>query len=590
MPIGKHCRMSNEYAPPLADIGFVLQHICGLGDIAKLDEFDHADLDVVTDLLSEAGRFFAQTVAPLNVIGDQVGSVHNADNTVTTPPGFQSAYRAYVEAGWGAVAAAPEYGGGGFPFSVGVVLEELMSTANLSFSMCPLLTQGATRLLEHHGSEAIKAMYLPKMISGEWSGTMNLTEPDAGSDLAAVRSKAEPQADGTYRITGTKIFISFGEHDLTDQIVHLVLARTPNAPTGTKGISCFVVPKYLVNADGSLGARNDVACVSIEHKMGIKASPTCVLSFGEAGEGAVGELVGSLHGGIIAMFTMMNHARIGVAVEGVALAERAYQQARSFADERKQGRASSTVRGERAAISEHPDVQRMLLTMQCQIEAARRLIYATAAAIDHAEHDRDAGSRERHDEIAALFTPLAKSWATDVGFEVASLGVQVHGGMGFIEETGAAQHLRDSRIAMIYEGTNGIQAIDLVGRKLGLRGGDVVREHLARIEESIAATERMDEVRSSAAPLRDALIAARTTTEWLLACDNNDDVLAGATPYLRLMAMLTAGELMARSARIAVANGDGSDQVRTTRFFCEQLLPTATALAPAVMAGAKALV
>ena len=581
--------MTSEYVPPLDDINFVLNHICGLGDIAKLDEFSHVDAEVVSDLLDEAGRFFAQTVAPLNVIGDQVGSVHNADNTVTTPPGFQSAYRAYVDAGWGAVAASPEYGGGGFPFTVGVVLEELMSTANLSFSMCPLLTHGATRLLEHHGSDAIKAMYLPKMITGEWSGTMNLTEADAGSDLAAVRTKAEPQPDGTYRITGTKIFISFGEHDLTDQIVHLVLARTPDAPAGTKGISCFVVPKYLVNADGSLGARNDVACVSIEHKMGIKASPTCVLSFGDAGDGAIGELVGSLHGGIIAMFTMMNHARIGVAVEGLALAERAYQQARTFAAERKQGRSSQTARGDRAAIVEHPDVRRMLLTMKSQIQAARRLIYATAAAIDHAEHDRDADSRARHDEIAALFTPLAKSWSTDVGFEVASLGVQVHGGMGFIEETGAAQHLRDSRIAMIYEGTNGIQAIDLVGRKLGLRGGEVVREHLARIEASIVSAESVDELRACAPPLRDALIAARTTTEWLLAAANNDDVLAGASPYLRLMAMLTAGELMVRSARIAVANANGADLAQTARFFCEQLLPTATALAPAVMAGDGAL-
>ncbi len=582
--------MTQEYTPPLDDIAFVLDHICGLDEINKLEVFRHAERDVVHDLLSEAGRFFAETVAPLNAVGDRVGSVHNADNTVTTPPGFKEAYAAYVGAGWGAVAAAPEYGGGGFPFVVGVVLEELISTANLSFSMCPLLTQGAIRLLEHHANDTLKATYLPKMITGEWSGTMNLTEPDAGSDLAAVRTKAEPQPDGTFRISGTKIFISFGEHDMAEQIVHLVLARTPDAPAGTKGISCFVVPKYLMNADGTLGARNDVSCISIEHKMGIKASPTCVLSFGEHGEGAVGELVGQLHGGIIAMFTMMNHARIGVGVEGLALAERAYQQARAFAGERKQGRASSTPRGERAPIVEHPDVQRMLLTMESQIEAMRRLIYATAASIDHAEQDHEAASRVYHDEIAALFTPLAKAWSTDTGFEIASIGVQIHGGMGFIEETGAAQHLRDSRIAMIYEGTNGIQAIDLVGRKLGLRGGDVVREHLGRIEATIAQLSEVGELRATCGALRAALAAARTTTEWLLdAASRPDDVLAGASPYLRILAMLTAGELMARSAFVAINAGDGRAQVRTARFFCEQLLPTAAALVPAVTAGAVAL-
>ncbi len=581
--------MSTDYTPPLADISFVLDHICGLNEINKFAVFTHADREVVTDLLSEAGRFFAQTVAPLNVIGDQIGSVHNADNTVSTPAGFKAAYQAYVEAGWGAVAAAPEYGGGGFPFVVGAVLEELISSANLSFSMCPLLTQGAIRLLEHHASDALKAMYLPKMITGEWSGTMNLTEPDAGSDLAAVRTKAEPQSDGSYLITGTKIFISFGEHDMTDQIVHLVLARTPDAPGGTKGISCFVVPKYLMNEDGTLGERNDVTCVSIEHKMGIKASPTCVLSFGENGRGAVGELVGELNGGIIAMFTMMNHARIGVAIEGLALGERAYQQAYSFAHERKQGRASSTARGESALLIEHPDVRRMLLTMESQIEAMRRLIYVTAGAIDHSEHATEAADREGNEEIAALFTPLAKGWSTDTGFEIASIGVQIHGGMGFIEETGAAQHLRDSRIAMIYEGTNGIQAMDLVGRKLGLRGGDVVREHLGRIQSSIAECRVVPELSASAAAMESALEAAREATEWLLAQTNNDDVLAGATPYLRLMALVTAGELMLRSARIASNLECGPAQLRTARFFCEQLVPGATALVPAVTAGVDSL-
>jgi 3-(methylsulfanyl)propanoyl-CoA dehydrogenase len=576
-----------DYVPPLADIDAVLAQ-CGLAEIATYPDFAHVDATAVPDLLSEAGRFFAETVAPLNVIGDQVGSVHNPDNTVTTPPGFGAAYQQYVEAGWGAVAASPEYDGGGFPFLVGVVFEELISTANLSFSMCPLLSQGASGLLEAHGSDELKATYMPKMITGEWTGTMCLTEPDAGSDLGAIRTKAEPQADGTYRITGTKIFITFGEHDLSDQIVHLVLARTPDAPAGTKGISCFVVPKRLVNTDGSLGDRNDVTCLSIEHKMGIKASPTCVLSFGEDGVGAVGELIGELHGGMVAMFTMMNHARIGVAVEGLALAERAYQQAHAYAAERLQGRTPSTPRGERAPIIEHPDVQRMLLTMESTIQAMRRLIYTTAAAIDRGEHHPDDETRERNDEIAALFTPLAKAWSTDAGFDMTSLGVQIHGGMGFIEETGAAQYLRDARIAMIYEGTNGIQAMDLIGRKLGMRGGAVVAEHFARIEADVAAVTDPN-LAATCDALTGALASAREATAWLGGVTTVEDALAGATPYLRLLAMLTAGHLMLGSAVAAAGTDRETAQKRTTRFFCEQLLPTATALLPAITAGADTL-
>lgn len=576
-----------DYTPPLTDIDFVLQQ-CGLDEVTALPQFEHVDASAVPDLISEAGRFFAQTIAPLNVVGDQAGSVHNPDNTVTTPPGFVDAYRQYVEAGWGAVAASPEYDGGGFPFLVGVVFEELMSTANLSFSMCPLLSQGASRLLEAHGSDTLKAIYMPKMISGEWAGTMCLTEPDAGSDLGAIRTKAEPQADGTYRITGTKIFITFGEHDLTEQIVHLVLARTPDAPAGTRGISCFVVPKYLVDHEGALGTRNDVACLSIEHKMGCNASPTCVMSFGENGDGAVGELVGELNGGLGAMFTMMNHARIGVAVEGLALAERSYQQARVYAANRLQGRTPSTPRGERAAIVEHPDVQRMLLTMEASIEAMRRLIYATAAAIDLSEFHPDAEIRARNEEIAALFTPLAKAWSTDTGFEMTSLGVQVHGGMGFIEETGAAQHLRDSRVAMIYEGTNGIQAMDLIGRKLGLRGGAAVVEHFDRIETDIAAISDPD-LSPTQNALTLALAATRDATLWMGSVTSAEDALAGATPYLRLLSMLTAGHLMLVSATRAMGTEREAAQKRTTRFFCEQLLPTATALVPAITAGASAL-
>ncbi len=580
-------RSVTDYTPPLNDIQFVLQQ-CGITDITSFPDFEHVDADSIPDLLSEAGRFFAETIAPLNVIGDQVGSVHNADNTVTTPPGFAAAYQQYVDAGWGAVSGSPEYDGGGFPFLVGVVFEELVSTANLAFSMCPLLSQGASRLLEAHGSDELKATYMPKMITGEWTGTMCLTEPDAGSDLGVIRTKAVPQPDGTYRITGTKIFITFGEHDFSDQIVHLVLARTPDAPAGTKGISCFVVPKLLVNSDGSLGDRNDAVCVSIEHKMGIKASPTCVMSFGENGEGAVGELVGELNNGLIAMFTMMNHARIGVAVEGLALAERAYQQAHEYATVRQQGRATATPRGERATIIEHPDVRRMLLTMESSIQAMRRLIYATAAALDLSEHHPDAEVRARNEEIAAIFTPLAKAWSTDVGFDVTSIGVQIHGGMGFIEETGAAQHLRDARIAMIYEGTNGIQAMDLIGRKLGLRGGAAVMEHFARIEADVAAITDAD-LHATGVSLRAALAATQEATLYLAGATDVNDALAGATPYLRLLAMLTAGHLMLNSAALAAGTDREVAQARTTRFFCEQMLPTATALVPSITAGVAAL-
>ncbi len=577
-----------DYVPPLADIHFVLQQF-GIEEISGLPSFEHVDVDGITDVLAEAGRFFAQTIAPLNVIGDQVGSVHNPDNTVTTPPGFVEAYRSYVEAGWGAVASSPEYGGGGFPFLVGVAFEELISTANLSFSMCPLLSQGAARLLEAHGTDGLKATYLPKMITGEWAGTMCLTEPDAGSDLGAIRTKAVPQGDGTYRITGTKIFITFGEHDLTEQIVHLVLARTPDAPAGTKGISCFVVPKFLVHPDGTLGDRNDATCLSIEHKMGIKASPTCVLSFGEDGNGAVGELVGELHGGLLAMFTMMNHARIGVAVEGLALAERSYQQAHEYAHDRLQGRASGTPRGERTAIIEHPDVRRMLLTMESTIQAMRRLIYATASAIDRSEHDPDPEVRARNEETASLFTPLAKAWSTDAGFDMTSIGVQIHGGMGFIEETGAAQHMRDARIAMIYEGTNGIQAMDLIGRKLGLRGGAVIADHFARIAAGVAELSTVPGLAASGEAIVHALAAAQEATVYMAGVTVIDDALAGATPFLRLLAMLTAADLMGRSALLAVGTDQETAQRRTTRFFCEQLLPTATALLPSITAGADAL-
>jgi len=586
------------YLAPLSDIEFVLRELCDLDDLLGLEPFRHADPAVVSDLLAEAGRFTTEVVAPTNQPGDEAGCVRHPDGSVTTPPGFKEAYRAYVDAGWGSVAFDPAYGGGGFPCLVGTALGELNGSANLAWSMAPGLSQGAIHLIEEHGTEAQRQRFLPKLVSGEWTGTMNLTEPDAGSDVGALRTRAVPRDDGTWLITGTKIFISFGEHDLTDNIVHLVLARTPGAPAGAKGISCFVVPKYLVDDAGNVGARNDVTCLSIEHKLGIKGSPTCVLAFGE-GDGAIGELIGEEHRGLEAMFTMMNQARLAVGIQGLSAAERSYQQALAYARERRQGRAPGAPAGESSPIIDHPDVRRMLLTMKAQIDAMRRLAYWNAAAIDRSLHSPDAETREEWAEIAALLTPLTKAWCTDTGIDVASLGIQVHGGVGFIEETGAAQHLRDVRITSIYEGTNGIQAMDLVGRKLPMRGGAVVKDHLERIAALDAElAEAGDELAGIRSELREAHAALVEATLWLASSAGRPvDVLAGATPYLRLFAMVTAGWLMARSAlaaRARLAEGSGDEaflrsKVTTARFFCEQLLPPAVGLVASVTSGAEPL-
>jgi 3-(methylthio)propanoyl-CoA dehydrogenase len=590
-----------EYTAPLRDIRFVLEHLVDLPAIAKLPGFGHAEPDAVVAVLEENARFMEDLVAPLNRIGDEQGSVRQDDGTVRTPDGFGEAYQAYVAAGWGGVPFPPEYGGGGFPWLVGVTMQEILTAANISFSMCPLLTQGAIDMLLHHASEEHRETYLPKMVSGEWTGTMCLTEPQAGSDVGALTTKAVPQDDGTYRITGQKIYISWGEHDMADNIIHLVLARTPDAPPGTKGISCFIVPKAMVGDDGSLGDRNDVTCVSIEHKMGIKASPTCVLAFGDGGEGAVGYLIGEENAGMRYMFTMMNNARLSVGLQGLALADRAYQMAVEHAHERRQGRAPGAPAGQQSPIVEHPDVRRMLLTMKAYIEAMRGLLYANGEALDLANHSTDDDARTTAQELADLLTPISKAWGTDLGVEVTSLAVQVFGGMGFIEETGVAQHYRDVRIAPIYEGTNGIQAMDLVGRKLPMRAGGVVADFLARLDSVVA------EVRAAAgeddtgtlASVADRLEEARATlseaTDWLLEHGMADplDALAGATPYLRLFGLVTGGWVMARQALAAVRAGgsaSGADQAfyeqkaRTARFYCEQLLPQAAGLVASVTA------
>ena len=585
-----------EYSAPLADMRFALDNLAGLDQILGLPGYEHADRDAVYSILAENARFMEDLVAPLNRVGDVQGSVRNDDGTVTTPEGFVAAYKAYVEAGWGAVAFPPEYGGGGFPWLMSIAMQEILTSANMAFSMCPLLNQGAIDMLLHHASEEHRETYLPKMVTGEWTGTMNLTEPHAGSDVGALTTKAVPQADGTYRITGTKIFISFGEHDMSENIIHLVLARTPSAPPGTKGISCFIVPKYLLNDDGTPGERNDVTCVSIEHKMGIKASPTCVLSYGEQGDGAVGFLIGEENAGMRYMFTMMNNARLSVGLEGLSLSERAFQMALDYAKERKQGRAPGAPAGHQSSIIEHPDVRRMLLTMQANIEALRGIIYLNAAAMDHATHGADDASRVAGQELADLLTPVSKGWGTDLGVELTSLAIQVYGGMGYIEETGVAQHFRDARIAPIYEGTNGIQAMDLVGRKLPMRAGAAVVDYLARIEALDAELAAAgDELASIRAGLAGGVAALRTATDWLLANGLKDplDALAGATPYLRLFSVVTGGWMMAQQALAATAaladaapadKGFYEGKVLTARFFCEQLLPQAVGLVAAVTA------
>ena len=575
------------YTPPLRDIRFVLQHVVDLDGLTRLEPFSSIDAETVLGVLDEAGRFMAEVLGPLHRVGDQTPARRHDDGSVTTPPGFKEAYARYVDAGWGAVPFDPGYGGGGFPWLVTIVVQEMMTAANMGFSLCPLLTQGAIDMLLHHAGEDLQQTYLPRMVTGEWTGTMNLTEPEAGSDVGALRTKAEPQADGTYRISGQKIFITYGEHDLTEQIVHLVLARTPGAPAGTKGISCFIVPKYLVNDDGSLGERNALSCVSIEHKMGIHASPTCVMSF----DGATGYLIGEESQGMRYMFTMMNNARLSVGLEGLAIGEAAYQQAAAYAAERRQGRSVVSAEPGQAPIAEHADVRRMLLTMKAYVQAMRCLVYLNAESLDLADHHPDEAIRTRRQELADLLTPITKAWCTDLGVECASLNIQVHGGMGYIEETGAAQLLRDIRIATIYEGTNGIQAMDLVARKLPMRGGGVIRDLLDEIRSLDPALAGGGEgLATIRAALSDGVQVLADATDWVLTkgLANPDDALAGATPYLRMAGLVVGGWLLARSALAATETGD-PDKVVTARFYCEQLLPQAAGLLPAVTAGAADL-
>jgi acyl-CoA dehydrogenase len=577
------------YRAPVADIAFTLKHAAGFGAALAEGLYRDLDEDLVNSVLEEAGRFATEVIAPLNRVGDRQGS-RIKDGVVTTPDGWKEAYRNWSAAGWNGISGPTDWGGQGLPHAINSACIEMWNSAAMAFGIGVVLTMGAIDTLEAHATDHLKKAYLPKLVSGEWTGTMQLTEPQAGSDVGALRTKAERASDGTYRLTGQKIFITYGEHDLTENIIHFVLARLPNAPAGTRGISLFLVPKFLLNADGSLGARNDVRAHSIEHKMGNHASPTCTMVFGDQG-GAVGYLIGEENRGMACMFTMMNQARLAVALQGVAIAERSTQQALAYARDRKQGRASKSAEGS-SPIIVHPDVRRMLLSMRAQTRAARAICYATAVAIDRTHLSADEDSRQAAYERASLLTPVAKAFATDIGVEVSSLGVQVHGGMGYIEETGAAQHYRDSRIAAIYEGTNGIQAIDLVTRKIPLAQGTTVRTHIADLRRTVETVRAANNPAFGAtgARLGEAVDSLERTTAWFLGRPLDDTSLAGATPYLRLFATATGGALLAEEALAAARAGtDPEARIAIARFFAEHLAPGSSGLEREVIEGADSV-
>jgi len=584
----------NSYTAPIADMRFVMEAVAGLGSIQALPGCEQASDDLVEAILEEAGKLARNVIAPLNDIGDREGS-RLVDERVRTPKGFIEAYAEYVAGGWNALPFAPEHGGQGMPLLVSTAVLEMWNSASLGFALCPLLNIGAVDLLGKHGSAEQQATFLPRMITGEWTGTMNLTEPQAGSDVGAVKTRAVKE-DGHYRITGQKIFITYGDHDLTPNIIHMVLARVQGAPAGTRGLSLFIVPKFLVAADGAPGARNDIRTVSLEHKLGIHASPTCVLAFGDR-EGAIGTLVGEENRGIEYMFTMMNNARLNVGLQGVAIAERATQQASDYARQRIQGKPVGAKADENRPILHHPDIRRMLLSMRARTEAARALAYFTAATADRARCNPDSAQAEAEQRLTDLLIPVVKAWCTDLGTAVASTGIQIHGGMGYIEETGAAQHFRDSRICAIYEGTNGIQANDLLGRKLMRDQGEAAFALLARMRQTGGATN--PDLIAIRTHLDAGIEALDTATRDLIALwpVNQAEALCGAVPYLRMFGWVTAGWLMALAAAEAEAKRgeEGADRpfldakILTARFFAEQYLPPAASLLSAVRNGGTIL-
>ncbi len=582
----------SSYVAPLKDMLFVINELAGLDAVSRLPGCEEVNAELIEAVLGEAAKFAQEVLEPLNRVGDKEGA-KLANHIVTAPTGFKAAYQQFTEAGWNGLGGLTEYGGQGLPHIVSNPVQEMWNSSNMAFCLCPMLTSGVMEALAHHASAELSQRYLPKLNAGEWSGTMNLTEPQAGSDLAAIRAKAVAEGDH-YKISGTKIFITWGEHDMVDNIVHLVLARLPDAPEGVKGISLFVVPKFMLKPDGSPGTRNDVKCVSIEHKLGIHASPTCVMQYGDAG-GAVGYLVGEANRGLEYMFTMMNHARLAVGLEGVAVAERAYQHALEYAKTRVQGREVGQRSGDRVTIIHHPDVRRMLMSMKSQIEAMRALAYLAAATLDKAKHHPDAAEKRRNQALIDLLIPVVKAWCTEQCVEIASTGVQIHGGMGFVEETGAAQYLRDARITTIYEGTTGIQANDLVGRKVGYEKGATALAVIAEMRKTAAALSS-GELANVGKSLSGEIDALEEATRWIVDNfqKNPNAVYAVAVPYLKLFGTVGGGWMMARAAQVAhrkrgEAGADAAfynAKLATARFYCEHILPLAAACKQTVVSGA----
>ncbi len=565
------------YRAPVSDIAFALLHAAGLKPALAEGLYGDLDEETVNSVLAEAGRFASDVIAPLNSVGDKFGTPFS-DGAVTTPPGWKEAYTSWASAGWNGLAGSPNFGGQDLPHALNAACIEMWNSASMAFGIGPVLTMAAVDALNAYGSNDLKQRYLEKLTTGAWMGTMQLTEPQAGSDVGALRTRAECAPDGSYRITGSKIFITYGEHDLTDNIIHFVLARLPDAPPGIRGISLFLIPKFLPD-----GTRNDVRAHSVEHKLGIHASPTCTMVYGDHG-GATGYLIGEEHKGMACMFTMMNRARLAVGLQGVAIAERALQQALAYARERKQGAAGT--------IIHYPDVKRMLLTMRGMTGAARAICYQTGVAIDRSLRGKDEAARKAANERASLLTPVAKAYSTDIGIEVASLGVQVHGGMGFIEETGAAQHYRDARIAAIYEGTNGIQALDLVARKVPLEGGRTVALYLDELRATVAEVKASNApgFGATAARLNEAIDCLDRATQWLLAQKGSQAALAGATPYLRLFGNAAGGCLLAGQALAALREGaDGAGRTALARFFAENIAVQASGLERSVIDGAESI-